>query len=213
MVMQDIIDAVRFQGLDGMLPVTSTTAFFGMGVATWEPSKWELLSREQDNLANSTYGMEWDKLNDIQQKLLKRDNKLLANLEREAVYERTVFPFLEEIKKEQLAAGFDVEASLPIDTQKEMERLKIRVGSLPRTWGNWTLNDERYENYKDYIAKELQQILSPAIKAEGWKEKSEEAQIQFIEKSIENAKAKARTMIRIESRKTKQPVKMFEQIE
>jgi len=211
MVMQDIVDAIRFQGMDGLLPVTSTTAFFGMGVGTWEPSKWELIAREQDDLANSTYGMEWDKLNDVQQKLLKRDNKLLANLEREATYERTVFPFLEEIKKEQLAAGFDVEAGLLKSTQKEMERLKIRVGSLPRTWGSWTLNDERYENFKGYITKELQQILSPAIKAENWSKKSKEAQIQFIEKSIEIAKVKARTMIRIEARK--QPIRTFERIE
>lgn len=212
MVMQDIIDAIRFQGMDGMLPVTSTTAFFGMGVGTWEPSKWELVRREQDDLANSTYGMEWDKLNEMQQKLLKRDNKLLANLEREAAYERTVFPFLEEIKKEQLAAGFDVEAGLLKNTQKEMERLKVRVGSLPRTWGSWTLNDERYESYKGYITKELQLILSPTLKAEGWKKKTKEQQIQFIEKSIEVAKTRARIKIRIESRKTKQPVKTFEQI-
>jgi len=212
MVMQDIVDAIRFQGMDGLLPVTSTTAFFGMGVGTWEPSKWELLSREQDDLANSTYGMEWDKLNDIQQKLLKRDNKLLENLEREAAYERTVFPFLEEIKKEQLAAGFDVEAGLLIGIQKEMERLKVRVGSLPRTWGSWTLNDDRYEKYKGYISKELQQILTPVIKAEGWKKKSKEMQIQFIEKSIEIAKTRARTKIRIESRKTKQRIRKFEQI-
>ncbi len=210
MVMQDIIDAIRFQGMDGLLPVTSTTAFFGIGVGTWEPSKWELLAREKDDLANSTYGMEWDKLNEIQQKLLTRDNKLLANLEREAAYERTVFPFLEEIKKEQLAAGFDVEAGLLIGTQKEMERLKVRVGSLPRTWGSWTLNDERYEKYKGFLTKELQQELSKAMKAEGWNKKSKEIQIKFIEKAIVNAKAKARTAIRIESRKTKLPT--FEQI-
>ena len=211
MVMQDIIDAIRFQGMDGLLPVTSTTAFFGMGVGTWEPSKWELLAREKDDLANSTYGMEWDKLNEVQQKLLTRDNKLLGNLEREAAYERTVFPFLEEIKKEQLAAGFDVEAGLLIGTQKEMERLKVRVGSLPRTWGSWTLNDERYEKYKNLLTKELQQILSPAIKAEGWKKKSKEIQIMFIEKAIVNAKTKARTAIRIEARKIKLPT--FEEIE
>lgn len=213
MVMQDIVDAIRFQGLDGMLPVTSTTAFFGMGVGTWEPSKWELISREQDSLANSTYGMEWDKLNDVQQKLLKRNNKLLANLEREAAYERTVFPYLEEIKKEQLVAGFDVEAALPKGTQKEMERLKVRVGSLPRTWGSWTLNDERYDKYKTTVAKELQNILSPILEAEGWKEKTDEIQIKFIEKAIENAKTKARTVVRIEARKTKQPIKTFEQID
>lgn len=211
MVMQDIVDAIRFQGMDGLLPVTSTTAFFGMGVATWEPSKWELLSREQDDLANSTYGMEWDKLNNIQQKLLKRDNKLLANLEREAAYERTVFPFLEEIKKEQLAAGFDVEAGLLKSTQKEMERLKVRVGILPRTWGNWTLNDERYEKYKSLITKELKQTLPTVIKVKDWEKKSKEIQIKFLEKAIENAKVKARTTIRIESRKL--PVKTFEQIE
>jgi hypothetical protein len=201
MAMQDIVDAIRFQGLDGLLPITSTTAFFGVGVGTWEPSKWELLSREQDDLANSTYGKEWDNLNEIEQELLRRDNKLLNNLKREAAYERTVFPFLEEIKKEQLVAGLEVEAELPKYIQKEMERLKIRVGSLPRSFGNWTLNDERYENYKTHIRKELQKVLSPVMKEEGWKTKSKEEQTRFIEKAIEISRARARTLIRIESRK------------
>ncbi len=201
MVMQDIVDAVRFQGLDGMLPVTSTTAFFGLGVGTWEPSKWELLAREQDSLALTTYGKEWDNLNEIQQKLLQRDNKLLDNLKREAQYERTVFPFLEEIKKEQMVAGLDVEGSLLKNTQKEMARLKIRVGSLPRTFGDWTLNDERYEKYKTYIIKELQPLLSTAMKEENWETKSDEEKTRFIEKAIEISKTRARTLIHIESRK------------
>lgn len=201
MVMQDIVDAIRFQGMDGMLPVTSTTAFFGLGVGTWEPSKWELLSREQDDLALTKYGKEWDNLNEIQQKLLQRDNKLLDNLKREAEYERTVFPFLEEIKKEQLIAGLDVEGGLLKSTQKELARLKIRVGSLPRTFGDWTLNDERYEKYKTHIIKELQSFLSTAMKEEGWKTKSDETKTRFIEKAIEVAKTRARTLIRIEARK------------
>lgn len=201
MVMQDIHDAIRFQGLDGVLPITSTTAFFGMGVGIWEPSKWELLSREQDSLANMTYGREWDKLNEVEQDLLRRDNKLLDNLKREAEYERTVFPFLEEIKKEQLMAGFDVEAGLNKAAQKEMERLKVRVGSLPRSFGDWTLNDQRYEKYKNHIIKELQQQLSPAMKEDAWKTKSDEEKIRFIEKAIEVSKGRARTLIRIESRK------------
>ncbi len=201
MVMQDIVDAIRFQGLDGTLPITSTTAFFGLGVGVWEPSKWELLSREQDDLALTTYGKEWDNLNEIQQKLLQRDNKLLDNLKREAEYERTVFPFLEEIKKEQMVAGLDVEGSLLKGTQKEMARLKIRVGSLPRTFGDWTLNDERYEKYKTHIIKELQPLLSGAMKEKGWKTKSDDEKIRFIEKAIEVAKSRARTLVRVEARK------------
>jgi hypothetical protein len=201
MVMQDIYDAVRFQGMDGILPITSTTAFFGLGVGTWEPSKWELLRREQDDLANTAYGKEWDNLNEIQQKLLQRDNKLLDNLKREAEYERTVFPYLEEIKKDQLIAGLDVEGGLLKSTQKELARLKIRVGSLPRTFGDWTLNDERYEKYKTHLTRELQSSLSKAMKEEKWESKSDEKKTQFIEKAIEVAKTRARTLIRKEARR------------
>lgn len=201
MAIQDIYDGIRYQGLDGALPITSTTAFFGVGVGTWEPSKWTLLTRAQDELAMTTYGKEWDVLNEIQQKLITRDNKLLDNLKREAEYDRTVFPFLEEIKKEQLVAGMDVEGRLPEETQKEMQRLKMRVGSLPRTFGKWTLNDERYQKYQDHITKELQTILSPILKRPNWKEMPKEKQIRFIEKAIEIAKKRARILIRIEARK------------
>jgi len=201
MVMQDIFDAIRYQGLDGALPITSTTAFFGVTVGTWEPSKWTLLSRAQDELAMTTYGQEWDALNEIEQELLRRDNVFLDNLKREAEYDRTVFPFLEEIKQEQLVAGMDIEGRLPKTTQEEMQRLKIRVGSLPRSFGKWTLNNERYEEYKDHITKELQTILSPVLKEPSWKEKSKEEQILFIEKAIEIAKTRARTLIRIEAQK------------
>lgn len=201
MAIQDIYDAIRYQGLDGALPITSTTAFFGVGVGTWEPSKWTLLTRAKDELAMATYGKEWDVLNEIEQALLTRDNKLLDNLKREAEYDRTVFPFLEEIKKEQLVAGMDVEGRLPETTQEEMQRLKIRVGSLPRTFGKWTLNDERYEEYKDHITAELQTILSPILEKPDWKEKPKEVQIRFIEKAIEIAKKRARTRVRIKARK------------
>ncbi len=201
MVAQDIYDAIRYQGLDGALPITSTTAFFGVGVGTWEPSKWTLLTRAQDELAMSTYGKEWDVLNEVQQKLIARDNKLLDNLKREAEYDRTVFPFLEEIKKEQLVAGMDVEGRLPNETQKEMQRLKIRIGSLPRTFGKWTLNNERYEKYKTHITRELQLLLSKAMKEESWKTKSDETKTRFVEKAIEIAKKRARILIRIEARR------------
>lgn len=201
MVMQDIYDAIRYQGLDGALPITSTTAFFGVGVGTWEPSKWTLLTRAQDELAMTTYGKEWDKLNEVEQKLLSRDNMLLDNLKREAEYDRTVFPFLEEIKQEQLVAGMDVEARLPRATQKEMQRLKIRIGSLPRTFGKWTLNDERYQKYQDHITEELQKILSPILEKPEWKERPKKEQVRFIENAIEIAKKRARTLVRIEARR------------
>jgi len=201
MAIQDIADAIRYQGLDGALPITSTTAFFGVGVGTWEPSKWTLLTRAQDELAMTIYGKEWDSLNEIEQELLERDNKLLANLKREAEYDRTVFPFLEEIKQEQLIAGMDVEGRLPKPTQKEMQRLKIRIGSLPRTFGKWTLNDERYAKYKDHITKELQEILSPVLEKPEWKERSKEEQTLFIENAIAIAKKRARTLIHIEAQR------------
>jgi len=144
-----------------------------------------------------TYGKEWDSLNDIQQKLLKQDNALLDNLRREAEYERTVFPFLEEIKKEQLVAGMEVEGRLSEPIRKEMARLKIRVGSLPRTFGKWTLNEERYEDYKDYIADNLEKSLAVTLQSSEWKERSKEEQLAFIEKAIEIARGQARTLVQI----------------
>lgn len=201
MVMQDIYDAIRFQGLDGALPITSTTAFFGVSVGTWEPSGWTILSRTQDELAMSTYGKEWEQLNEIEQKLLTRDNVLLENLKREAEYDRTVFPFLEEIKQEQLVAGLDIEGNLSKEVQTEMQRLKIRVGPIPRSFGTWTLNNERYENYKDYIKEELENVLSPVFKKESWSKRPKKQQIAFIENAIEIARERARTRVRIEARK------------
>lgn len=201
MVMQDIYDAVRYQGLDGILPITSTTAFFGASVGTWEPSKWSILRNAQDEEAMTTYGKEWDELNEIEQKMLSRNNELLDNLRREAEYDRTVFPFLEEIKREQLSAGLDVEGALPENVQKEMQRLKIRVGNLPQTLGSWTLNDERYEKYKGYITDELQKKLSPMVEKPQWRYQNKNRQIRNIERAIEIAKAKARTQIRLESRR------------
>jgi len=200
MVMQDIIEAIRFQGLDGALPITSTTAFFGTTVGTWEPSKWSILSRAQDELAMTTFGKEWDNLNEVEQELLNRDNALLGNLRREAEYERTVFPFLEEIKKEQLVAGMEVEGRLTEPIKEEMARLKVRVGSLPRTFGKWSLNEERYESYKNYIAEDLERFMSTIISKPEWKDKDERVQIMLFEKAIENAKKRARTRVRIKAR-------------
>ncbi len=198
LVWQDIGDAIRFQGYDGLLPVTSVTAFFGVGANTWEVSKWELLSRERDSVAMETYGKQWDGLNEIEQQLLLADNELIANLEREAAYEGTVFPFLEEMKQAEVNAGFDVELSLPEPVQTEMQRLKIRVGMLPRTWGTWTLNNKRYERYKSILALELAERLPEIIESDDWTETDGFTQTLLIEGAIENAKSLASTTLRIE---------------
>lgn len=199
MVIQDIVDAIRFQGVDGVLPITSTTAFFGVSVGTWEPSKWSLLTNAENELAMSTYGKEWDALNEVEQELLTQDNELLANLRREAAYDQTVFPFLEEIKRDQMAAGLEIEDLLPEPVQKEMERLKVRIGLLPRTFGKWTLNDQRYAQYKNYILKGLEENLSSLITSSEWKDESKEGQTFLIERTIENARKSARLRVRVEA--------------
>ena len=198
MVWQDIYDAIQYQGFDWQLPVTSISAIFGVGANSWQPSKWELLSREQDTLAMETHGKGWGELSDIQQMLLQVDNQLLANLEREAAYESTVFPFLEEMREQQLRAGYDVERTLPKPVLDEMERLKIRVGMLPRTWGQWTLNNNRYNRYKSLLAYELADRLPALLESEGWSTETKQTQIQLMEAEIQVAKILARTTLRTE---------------
>lgn len=201
LVIQDIADAIRYQGFDGALPATSITALFGVSSGTWEPTQWTLLSRAQDNSAFTTFGKAWEDLANFEQRELERDNALLVNLKREAEYEKTVFPFLEKMKEQQDIAGMDTEGRLPDHVKKEMARLLVRIGSLSRTWGSWTLNDERYEEYQDYIAEELTKTLGPRIDDERWSRRSDESKRRFIQVMVETAKAKARAMIRAKAAK------------
>jgi hypothetical protein len=199
MVMQDIHDAIKYQGIDAALPITSTTAFFGVGAQTWEPSKWTLLSREQDRLALETFGAEWEKLSAREQLELRRDNALLSQLKREAKYERTEYPGLERMKQEQLQAGFDIEQTLPRQVQTEFERLKVHVGPVPKTWGEWSLNDERFDQYKKHIAEYLGPSLSRLIKNRTWQSTPERKQRLMIERRIELARNRARKLVRKEA--------------
>jgi len=202
LVIQDIYDAARLQGLDASFPVTSTTAFFGVGVQTWDDTKYTQLVNEQNHTANEYFGVDWDELTSYQQEFLQRENKTITNLKREAAYERTVFPFLEEMKNEQLAAGDEVAKKLPEAVQNEFARLKIRIGSLPRTWGDWTLNDNRFALYKKYIVEFLNQHLTDKINSSEYQTRSPEQQIRIIDNLISASKNYAKSKVRAQAART-----------
>lgn len=227
MFLQDVRDAIRYQGLDspyavsetalsaeqptlyeqakqvgeevgrGLIekPITAGLAFTGVGVQTWEPSKWTLLSQEQDKVALETFGKEWDKLGPIAQRLLRQDNSLLETLKQDAQYERTGFPFIQQVKEEQLKAGRSVKAGLAVPLQKEMTRLKVPVGLLSRTVGEWPLSDERYTEYQHLIAQHINERVE-VLKGKGWSELSNKHKRRLLENIISGAKKRARNEIK-----------------
>lgn len=202
MFMQDVVDAIRYQGLDGagMKVAASALAFFGAGVQTWEQSKWGVLSHEQDGLALETFGEEWDDLGPDEQVMLKREFPGLEQLRREAEYDRKEFPLLAELKAEQLEAGVQVQKKLPKKAQEELKRLKVPIGGLSKTLGEWSLNDKRYEEYIKSTTSQLTRELSRTLNAPAWGKMPDQAKRKYLEGAILRAKTTARAKIKGKAR-------------
>lgn len=226
MFIQDVRDSIRYQGLDGTGPIISETAlsipeqvkqiagelgrgiierpgtaalaFTGVGVQTWQPSKWTEVSKEQERLALETFGKEWENLGPTQQKMIERTNPGLQQMRREATFEQTRATTAERFLKESFVAGRAVKKNLSPNIKTELNRLKIPIGNVPRTLGRFILNDERFDLYQKMITNEINNI-APILSSSSYKKLNDTQKVRFLEGRIEQARNRARKRIRIGS--------------
>ena len=194
---QEIAEAFAHQG-GAAAWLTIPAATLGIGAGTWEPSSFQKLALQRDELGQKYYGEKWDDIGPVAQKFITRFNPELVLLEQEAKYERSNFSFVGDILKQQQISGKEVESQLPTSMQSEMQRLRISVGGLSRNIGNWQMNDLRFEQYKDLIAAEIAKDAR-ILESESYTGVSDKFRQRRLENIVKRAKKSAGRKIRTEA--------------
>lgn len=199
LAIQDIYEATKHQGLS-IGAITLPAATLGIGAVSWEPSAFQRATLLKNETAQHYFGKKWDDLGPITQRLIHKYNPEIEELERQGKAERTGYPFVQRMLKEQDAAGRKIQAALPEKLQEEMERLRVAIGGLGRVVAkDWFLNDVRYEQYQALTLEELLK-RSGQIKGKSWESLNKKQQRKLLENIISQAKKTARNKIKTEAK-------------
>lgn len=196
---QDVIDAWRFQGVDAQFPLSATLAFTGIGVQTWEVAPFAQLELARDSLARQTYGKNYDQLGFEEVSLLDRDILVnhpgIVDLEREVKFSSEGVNFLRrqaiELRKSERRLNKKVNKEL----LEDLDEIKLRLGGVDRTFGNWRLNDEQYKEYQGRVAKNINELFAETKSL--WDTKNTEGKFELMSILLRSAKLLAADEMKI----------------
>ncbi len=200
LAMQDIADAIQYQGLGHGMAV-APLAFHGIGAQTYpiSPSKLDDIAR--DRVANEVFGENWDELGPLLQKALRENRPEIDLAEMKAKSEREGVPYLDKMLQEQADTGKRISESLPEDTQQVLSDLFIKTGGVGRRIGsNWWLNDKRYKAYEQDVSRVLNKVLPRITRHGKFKRLTDDQKRKILEKLISKSKEAARKKIIQEAR-------------
>lgn len=157
LVAQEIVDAIRFQGLDGSTPFVVGGSVIGLGVQTWPESITTKAYNLKQRAAMEYAGVDWNQLSPSETQILSQTDPDIAQAMKQATFERTDLSFVGDLAQSQKEHGSDVFDMLDPFIQRRFTENLETMGSLPRTFGTWEMNNERFKAYKQEIARIVNQ--------------------------------------------------------
>jgi hypothetical protein len=165
---QDVVDAVRYQGLESV-SYTAPSAFFGLSAQTYPETSSQQLYRLRNHYSQKVLGKKWDDIGAAGQKVLRAGRPQIVEQEQRVKYERENYDFVGRMIEEQKAEGAKIQKNLPKDIRKALDDLNFEVSGMSRYIGNnWYLNEKRYKQYTDTTEKVLKKVLPKIIRSETW---------------------------------------------
>ena len=196
---QDSVDAWRFQGADAQLPISAGLAFTGIGVQTWELASFAELELVRDSLSRQTFGRNYDQLSWTEVTELDRDILVnhpgIVELERETKFESESVRFLMRQALEQRKSERFLEKNISKKLLADLNEIKLSVGGVSRTFGNWRLNDEQYKEYQKRVATNINELFKDAESL--WDTKDTEGKYETMTTLLRSAKLLAGQEMRI----------------
>ena len=197
---QDSIDAWRFQGADAQFPISATLAFTGIGVQTWEVAPFAELELARDSLARQTFfGKNYDELSFSEATELDRDILVnhpgITELEREAKFSSEGIRFHLKIAREERKSERLLESRIDKNLLADLNNIKLSVGGVSRTFGNWRLNDEQYKEYQERVATNINSLFKEMKSL--WDTKNTEGKFELMSTLLRSAKLLAANEMKI----------------
>jgi hypothetical protein len=158
---QDILDAAVYQGAGEAL-ITTPAAILGIGTGTWPISKGQKLALQQDEASRRRYGKAWDETGPLAQKLMSNINPDWKKTKESIKFEREKIG-LGQMEREQVESEKRVLKMINPQMRQHLETFKVRIGGVSRMLGDWRLNKDRYQEYQNLVAENINR-MSPSGK-------------------------------------------------
>lgn len=211
---QDIVSAIRFQGLDGgfvtkaggILPVFGS-AVLGIGVDTYEREKYEEAFEKKASLAQGYYGRDWEDLSPEAQETINAHHPEIKTLKREEKFESREIgrdPYLRRTIKESEDAARKVKENLEPRFQEELNKIFFTISGLSRTLGEWRLTKERFDFYQQLTTSYLNENLAKLIGSSRWQGWDDDEKTDEVKGAVSDAKGKAKVVIEETARREMQ---------
>lgn len=198
---QDSIDAWRFQGMDAQFPLSSTLAFTGIGVQTWELAPFSELELAKDSLARQTFGKDYDKLSFIEVQELDRDILVnhpgIVKLEQKVKFESNSVNFLTRQARSLRKSERFIEKRINKQLRKDMTEMQLRIGGVSRTFGNWRLDDDQYKEYQERVARNINELFEEMKPLWDTKDNDDPAKFEIMSRILSGAQTLAAQEMKI----------------
>jgi hypothetical protein len=139
------------------LPI-GLAGFIGLGVMSYPVPAVATRASFRDIIAGEAYKKNWTDLNPKQQSTLTHQyKKELENLDNRVILERVEKPVdINKIKDEEREAGDWIRQNLTDENRTKVVSTSLGLSRRP---GDFYLNDERYQRYKELVVEELNKQL------------------------------------------------------
>jgi hypothetical protein len=168
--------------------------FFSGTTLSYEPSNYSKAQMLQDQVAVAKHDKLWEDLSPRQQEKLRREVPEINEFEEKASFER--LPSEEVSLSEQNKAAKKITRAMPQNVRDELDAVQVRIPGLSRSWGDFWLNDKRYEEYQKETSEEIEKRLSRLVGMARWDKMPDEQKAKRLRTTIQDAKSKVRATLK-----------------
>jgi len=158
---EDMYDIYQIEGFNSTSIPVIGAMIHGAGVGTWEPTAQAKYSNAKTDIAMERFGMAFEDLAPSQAKALMANNVYLDTLKKASDFERNGTPqMVARVVASNEKEAADVYNRLGTKAKKIMNDFKVKMPGVPSRLGDWYINDERFEIYKEYMARTITHYLN-----------------------------------------------------
>jgi hypothetical protein len=193
---QDLVDAVKSEGLSVQTGLAGLSSFFGASTSTYPVSKSTEVALKRNSVALEVFHSKWDQLGPEGQKYLRAKFPEIAQGERAAQFERDHGYFMNTVEKNLVRSQKHVYQSMPKDVRDELDNMNVVLSGVNKRVGtNWYLNDSRYKEYETDVIKDYQSVLPRLMRSPAWAKMNPAGKAEMLKKVCEQLKEGERKRI------------------
>jgi len=158
---EDMYDIAQVEGFNSSTIPLLPFIVHGIGVGAWEETPSARYINAKTDMSMERYGLPFEDLAPSQAKMLMKDNMYLSTLKLQSDFEKNSTPeVVKRVVEYNERNAKEVEDMLGLKAKKTMEQFQIKLPGITRRLGDWYINDERFEIYKEYMARTITHMLS-----------------------------------------------------